>query len=270
MINIFCALKCEATPLLDFFELSHCVQSSPFPVYTDKKQEVSLTITGIGKLSAAAAVIHVQSLFELNDHDICLNIGIAGHMDYPVGELRLANRIEDADSGECWYPQIVIDTHVQSAGLLSLSKPSVDYCGQMYDMEASGFYHSTSLFGTAELCQSIKVISDNQDNPADRLVKKEISELIAKNLTPISSVANKLSELARELPVLDISTDYGTFMENWHFTHYERNTLKQLLQRWQILLPESPPWDCVANAQSGKEVLKKLAQNLDEVPTSYV
>ena len=151
-----------------------------------------------------------------------LNIGIAGHKNYAIGSLHLANRIEDADSGKCWYPQIVIDTDIQSTGLLSLSQPCTDYCEQMYDMEAAGFYNSVSLFATAELCHSIKLISDNEQNPAGTLDRQSASALLADKLTPISQLMDALTQLARELDYPEIADHLAAFASRWHFTHYQR------------------------------------------------
>ncbi len=270
MIHISCALKCEAGPLVDFFRLTHHSQSSLFPVYVNQEQEISLTITGVGKLSAAAAAVHTHALFGAKTNDIWLNVGVAGHRDYAIGAAFLAHRIEDADSGQCWYPQIVIDTKLPSADLLSLSQPCTDYCEQLYDMEAAGFYHSVSRIGTAELCHSIKLVSDNQANPAHRLTGKAISQLLADKLEVISGFITQLRPLASELGRPDIAENFSHITGRWHFTHYQKKELERLLQRWQLLLPDASPLDGLASRRHAGDVLQALAHELEAAPLSYV
>ena len=56
MIHLFCALPCEAEPLIQHFKLSDIKEFDLFRIYQSKDKEISLTTTGIGKLNMAAAV----------------------------------------------------------------------------------------------------------------------------------------------------------------------------------------------------------------------
>lgn len=270
MIHLFCALKCEAKTLREFYGLQHYSQSSLFPMYLSKDQRLSLTITGIGKLPAATAAVHTYDLFPHQDNDIYLNIGIAGHQSHAIGSIYLANRIEDVDSGMLWFPQIICDSGIPSNGLLSLSKPSTDYSKLMYDMEASGFYSSVCRFATSELCHSLKVISDNQDEPAEHLSEHRISDLIGGHMQRIERFIDLLDGLASDL---DFPAPAGLddFLQGWHFSQYERKQLENLLKRWQVLLPQHSAFnEDSRKLKQAKEVLNYLKIQLDNVPIRYV
>ena len=54
MLHIICALKPEARPLLDYFAMQPV--AGRIPIYGNPDRQITLTISGIGKPAAAAAV----------------------------------------------------------------------------------------------------------------------------------------------------------------------------------------------------------------------
>ena len=268
MIHLFCALKCEAKPLLDHYRLNHHAPADVFPVYVNQQQNISLTITGIGKQSAAAAVIYTWMLLEAQASDAWLNVGMAGHGNMNTGNIALANHIIDADSQQGWYPQILFDTDLPRSKLLSLSTPCTDYRDCLYDMEAAGFYASVTRIATSELCHCLKIISDNPDNPAKILPEKAVHELIQKNLDAIIQTITQLQSLSDELASIHAPLQYyEQFQNRWHFTQYEKNRLRQLLQRWQALFAERDPLSPELNTlKNSSEVLAQLEHTLDTTP----
>ena len=83
MIHIFCALFCEAQPLIQHFKLTELKQFDLFRIYQSEDKEISLTIAGVGKLNAASAVSYHYACINTNSSDIWLNIGVAGHANIP-------------------------------------------------------------------------------------------------------------------------------------------------------------------------------------------
>src|SRR3989304_3879721 len=105
MMHLICALLCEARPLIDCHDLRHIPQADLFQCYARRDGSMTLTVSGPGKTNTAAAVSYTHTLFNSLPGDAWLNIGIAGHRALAIGTPILAHRIEDAGSGQCWYPQ---------------------------------------------------------------------------------------------------------------------------------------------------------------------
>lgn len=265
MLHFICALKCEALPLLRHFGLQHHGSADLFSCYLNESSAMSLTITGVGAVNAAAGTMHAIHRFQARQHHAWLNVGIAGHKNLPLGSARLANRIEDAAGTALWFPQILLSSPVPSCGLTSMAAPASSYGDAMIDMEAAGFYASASRAGTAELIHCLKIISDNEQSPARGVAARQVSALIAGQLGVIENIAGQLRDLSARLPVSVQQPDHlSRFTERWHFTAYQRHRLTQLLNRWNVLLPACDPLLTLPPLKRGAEVLVELEQNLDE------
>lgn len=242
MIHFICALKCEAAPIINYYGLKYLPVSRLFSIYISDNKNISLTVTGVGKLCANAGVIYSYTTLPCSAGDIWLNVGVAGHQDHTIGEIYLSNRIEDSASAQVWYPQVVIDIEMPAEKLLTIDRPSVNYNDAMLDMEASGFISAACRFASMEFIHSVKIISDNQLNPAGKLSKETATSLIELNRDKIVTLASRLETLACELTSdIDISADFDLFLERWHFTQYQQTQLKQLLHRWHLLSPRLSP-----------------------------
>jgi hypothetical protein len=268
MIHYICALKCEASPLIEHYQLKHIQKAELFNIYMNNENGVSLTITGVGKLAAAMATTYTYTFLQCEAGDVWINMGVAGHATHNIGDIYIANCIEDISNTSTWYPQLVIDTSIPTAGLQSLDQPSTEYNNTMYDMEAAGFIFSASRFATSELSHSIKVISDNQLSPTDRLSARMISKLIDAAKEPIVMFASQLETLSLELSSdFDISDDFQLFTTKWHFTQYQQNELKKLLHRHHLLAPTTSPIKSISSScNKAKEVLDSLQTSLDNIP----
>ena len=268
MINVICALQCEAQPLRSFFQLKQDTNSRVFNLYTNAT--MSLTLSGIGKINAAAATAYSQAYLGTATSDIWLNVGIAGHQTFAIGQAVIAHKISDQGSKQTFYPQILVDAPCPTAELISVEQAATDYGSGMYDMEASGFYTTASRFATTELIHVFKVISDNQANPATRLAKSFISDLIQKNTITLEKFINRLQKLSAQLETTYNQPELvNAFISQWHFTQYERNQLAAILNRWAIVAPEQSPFAEVQNLKQGKDVLNKLSARLDTMPVHF-
>jgi len=195
MIHIICALKCEALPLVEHYQLQHLTSAELFRIYTNESSGISVTITGVGKLAAAAGTMHTIKHLQARDTDAWINIGIAGHISLATGTAVLANRIVDAASEQVWQPQITMETLLPQTGLETLDKPSTAYKTDMYDMEAAGFYASASLLAASDRVMCLKIISDNNEDPAEKISAAFVSELINNKLEEITKLAEQLATL---------------------------------------------------------------------------
>jgi adenosylhomocysteine nucleosidase len=83
-------LQCEASPIIAHFNL-RSYPDSPFPIYYN--ETMALIVSGIGKINCAAATAYLQVLRGGSLHSAWLNIGIAGHSEYPLGKGLLVHQI---------------------------------------------------------------------------------------------------------------------------------------------------------------------------------
>lgn len=261
--HFFCALPCEAEALLRAFRLREDKPAGLFRSYQSACGLYRLVITGIGRLNAAAAVAWHHAVAGALPADIWLNIGIAGHRQYPLGAIYLAHKITERQSGRHWYPQLMVKTDLDRAALITLERASADYREALFDMEASGFYDMASRAGTAELIHSLKIVSDNAERPAGAIHAGRIRDLIAARIDKIGQFVHALQTLSRELAAVAAPpAEYQRFINHWRFSQTERVELLRLLRRWQLRLPEKNPLQSVEGCRTAGEILRGLRQNL--------
>ena len=270
MIHFICALKCEARSLIAHYRLRHCSDSASFPLYSSPDKQTSLTISGVGKINAAAATAFTHAFLHTERQDIWLNLGIAGHRDLEIGEITLAHKIIDQASQCVWYPQIIISPPCPSVEILSCDRPTIDYTDTLFEMEAAGFYAIACRFATSELVHVIKIISDNQRQPAEKMSESFVAGLVKNKLTVVDQIAESLSSLAKHLDNSNVTPDYyEQIIEQWRFTHAERIILKSCLNRWHILCPEENPMKEVDKSLHGKGVIYQITNKLDAYPLHF-
>lgn len=265
MINLFCALPCEAQPLIQHFKLTELKEHDLFRLYESEDKTISLAITGIGKLNAAAAVSYHHACIKTSPADIWLNIGIAGHGSLAIGEACLVNKITDEQLATTWYPQILFKTDCTSTPLITHDAPSTAYQDALFDMEASGFYQMALRLGTAELIHCLKIVSDNQALPAEKINADGIKTLIAKHKTTVEQLIESLKPLAEELKAIKTHpAHYETLIEQYHFTQSERLQLARLLRQWAVRFPDEDIMQSTSDIKNGKALNKKLQTKLTE------
>ena len=279
MIRFVVALRAEARPLIDRYQLEAFVPGVPGEPGDDGAFRCfhgrhgrhgrygrhgsgrSLVISGVGKIAAAAATarLHEKPL------DVWLNVGIAGHRDRAPGELVRAHRVTDAGTGEHFYPTLLGLPHIDTEGVTTVDVPEAEFASRdVFDMEASGFYQTALRFSTSELVQCVKIVSDNVDTGTDGLTVERIRKLVECNLDAIDDVVAHLETLATELEPLrslgDVP-DVEPFFETWHFTTSEGRRLSRLFVRHRALqgLPTAGDFRQLKTASA---VLQELDQRV--------
>ena len=239
----------EAAPLIEHYRLEKIGNSPIFPLY--RNETTYLVVSGIGKTlaSAATAYLHVKS-GELPNQPF-LNIGIAGHRRAITGVPQVASRITDQSTGKTWYPSQIIRDSMERSPLITVETVERTYEEDAaYDMEAAGFYPVAWRASTAELIQSLKVISDHPDEPVAGLDLQRIQDLIGNCINEIHSLVKALQDLAGIVANTTAkSYNLEPFFERWHFSVTQRHRLRRVLERWVVLAKgENPltsvPLDC--------------------------
>ena len=279
MLCLVTALMAEAKPLIDHYHLIKVNDPSAFPTFIDKAGRILLIVSGVGKTMSAAACASLYHVANESAGMAWLNVGIAGHRERDLGEMRWVNRIEDAASEKKWYPPRVLKTGArQGSALMTVDQPG-DYPegDTLVDMEASGFYPVASRFSTRELVQCVKIVSDNAQNSWRDLKKGQVGEWIRDQMGEIIAGAEEMLALsADEMKRCAMPVGFDEMLSVWHFTETEKHLLRKVLCRYQVLMAdaEKPALFCQRKKiSSGADALKVLREELaragDELIVSH-
>lgn len=262
-IFIYIALPCEAKPLVKHFNLKKNVGIETFAVYSN--HDICLTVTGPGKSAMAAGVAYTQALFAVVKHPVIVNIGIAGHKDHALGKLFLIDKIIDIDGQKKYYPILVLTPPCATASIQTASKPQLEY-DQLHlcDMEASAFYETATRFSSGELIICLKVISDNQLEPAENIHPKQVSALIEAHVLTIETLLTEATALAACI-IKPEAVEFEQLIQRYYFTASERIKLNNQLDRWAVLTHQPIPDFGPAQLYKGKDILKKLDELISKI-----
>lgn len=260
---VFCALNCEAKPLVETWKLTKQSDTQSFTCYADDQRVV--TVTGVGKIAMAGAVGYVMARHS-SQNPILLNFGIAGHPHLPRGSRVLADKISDSETGRTFYPKFVFDLPCPTAQLISYPKIATHYQDDgLYDMESSGFYELATRFSSSELVHCLKVVSDNRDNSVANIGEADVLQWSRQAVPFIADLLERLISLRSKLEQPDLE-NYREILRQWHFSTSNALKLRSLLLRWQVLHSQQDQvlqWR-QANARTGKQLLIWLEKQLEE------
>ncbi len=191
-INLVIALPPEAKPINQHLGLQRDQRHGEFALY--RHQHISLVISGPGRNAAAAAVKWMHSINPGANAAIWINLGIAGHPEHRIGEIFMANRIEDRENGQGWDLALSGDFPCHSERVISVAEPDVNYgTNALMEMEASGFYPTALQYADADRIYCFKVVSDNREHPANQINGKLVSHLIRQRLDILDLFLSTLS-----------------------------------------------------------------------------
>jgi hypothetical protein len=218
MLYVLTALKCEAAAL-EGLPGKHVV-------------------TGVGPFALKA----MQSI-ELEPSDHVLNVGAAAGL---TGGCYLINSVTEQDTGRKFYPDMLVDSSLPEAPLITSSSIVTDpRPGYLYDMEASLILgHIMKKIAPSRIAV-IKAVSDDGSRWPSA---NEVTSLIRNYRDEISNV---ISSLCKETKPVNYMPLPETVMEEMRLSQYMRCEFEDLVHY------------CVA---AGK--LEKLNGILDEMRAS--
>ncbi len=231
MLIWVCALHCEAKPVIDYYRLKKSHEERAFDLY--RGDDMLCVVTGIGKLASAAACAWVAARCENEAALAWINLGVAGAAEHELGTLFVINKIVDADNGQSYYPAPAVATSLAASACLTLSLPSDEYRDDtLFDMEASGFVYSALRFSSAELTQSLKIVSDNRRQQTGKN-RQRVSELVQAHIESIDRQAAGLLRLKQQVAALEVPADsWQQLLSLAHFSQTQRSRLRVL---WRYL-----------------------------------
>ena len=189
-INIVVAMKREALPLINYWNL----KENPKKFYSNKKKKINLIISGIGKKRAEKATKYIAE--KTNKNSFFVNIGIAGHKNYNLGEITLVSKVTDNKTKYSWYPSLLWKTKIKKTPLITIGFPKIRYTANfLYDMEASGFFEEARKFVGPEMVQCIKIISDNKKSSILNISSNKIENWILSKIDIIDKLVNEFLKI---------------------------------------------------------------------------
>lgn len=262
-VFIFVALPCEAKPFIQAWNLKKSPQHKAFSIYVN--QECVIVVSGVGKLAMAAAVAYTLCLYSNAADPILVNLGIAGHRNYPLGNMYLADKISDIETAKNYYPQLTFFSDIPTAAVTTLTKPSTDYDAvSLFDMEAAAFYEIATKFSTNEFIHSVKIISDNAESSIENISEAVVIDWVADKFNDINQLVNSLLKARELLPKLNNDL-YSQLIQQVHFSEANAVKLKGLMQRWQTIAGDSDlKWTDSGARSSGKELIVWMEQQLEK------
>lgn len=233
---------------------------------------MTLVVSGMGKVKAAGAT--ASALAALPRNSVCINVGIAGS-DLPIGQLVRAHSVTDAATGQHWYPQLTVASDIPTTSVRTVDQPATGYeKDTSFDMEAAAFIQTAQMYGTSELIQSVKVISDN---PAEPLPSESspfsttfVSSLIESQLEPLTRFIDQLQRLAAILPA---EANLESLLQEWcglyRFTVTEQRQLRRQLQRYNAIFKQLPEPSLPATLDKPATTIGLLDQQISQKSIRY-
>lgn len=226
MVYFLCSLYKEAEEIISYFHLKKNSYISSFQEFYG--DGIKLMISGTGKINVACAVGYIMSQNKPNKQDILINVGICGSDIRSEGEAFLVNKVIDIDSGEKYYPDIIIKHPFKEACLETGSRVVKhgnikDLC----DMEGSAFYKSASKFVCQHQVAIVKIVSDTANN--ELVTGDYIKRIVGQNLGNIKLL---IDSYAAAVSKEDFFSDCDNFIisrisENLKFTESQNIQFKK-------------------------------------------
>lgn len=246
------ALRPEAKPIIDRYRMSlDQGASSLFPVYRSKCGGHALVLSGLGKVNAAAATGFLAGITGAAGNTCgWINFGIAGSGGDDFGKVFLASKLSDAATGRSHFPPCIWGRKVtpERRPVSTVDQPCEDYPteGVLVEMEASGFYSTVIKSQTMELCQCIKVVSDDPAHPISGITKELVSTLCENALTSLEPWLGAFQESIIHIDeVITDPPEMKSLLNALHFSATREHQLRRLVQLWRAKfdndLPELSP-----------------------------
>lgn len=186
MIHIFTALYPEAKPLIQALGLKKRAAQTHYQQFRSEEGDLSLTITGVGPMQAAAVTASVLTDFDAGASDQLLSLGTAAALTACPASMYHVNKITDAATKRDFYPDMLLNTGLPEASLITgaklYTKQESGYAADLYDMEAAAVYQAASMFLGPHQMNFLRIVTD------DGLTQEEMeSGMTMRTVTNVAS-----------------------------------------------------------------------------------
>ena len=259
------ALEPESIAIRKNYQMTRVTHSGPYPVFKDVSSCHWLTISGVGKVHAAAATMYLYQVSDAPPWAGWVNVGVAGHAAGTYGTLYLVDKIIDKSTGRSGYPGPVLSSTLARGSLMTVDKPETDYGNDLlFDMEGSAIFEIACRLSCQQLVLILKIVSDDPNNDIAELTSKTINHLVSDSISEISELVGKLETLTKkEHDRLKLPEAYYKIKKNWHFSLSQEYRLMHLVKRWQATSKNKELMPYLDECKDAKSVIRKLLNNLD-------
>ena len=165
MIHIFTALYPEAKPLIQALSLKKRATQTHYQQFLSEEGDLSLTITGVGPLQAAAVTASVLTDYDAGAQDQLLSLGTAARLTTCPASMYHVNKITEAATMRDFYPDMLLNTGLLEASLITgaklYTKQESGYAVDLYDMEAAAIYQAASMFLGPHQMNFLRIVTDD-------------------------------------------------------------------------------------------------------------
>ena len=233
-----CAHPHEAAPLVETLKLRKVHGSHPVERHLQlfRSDSAYVAVTGIGKLRAAAAVGSLLAYLPVQPALLC-NIGLAGSTSQDdLKKAFLIHKIEDADSGAVFIPDIVFSHPFEERSLQTVARPlfSQEHISSttpvLVDMEAAALFQAALPFLPCDKLLFLKVVSDNLEKTV--LTKQRIHALLSPAVTPLISLAQEWAAAGGETLTQELSRVSSYAEAYFALSFTQKKQIEQLYREW--------------------------------------
>ena len=165
MIHIFTALYPEAKPLIQALSLKKRATQTYYQQFLSEEGDLSLTITGVGPMQAAAVTASVLTDYDAGAQDQLLSLGTAARLTTCPASMYHVNKITEAATMRDFYPDMLLNTGLPEASLITgaklYTKQESGYAADLYDMEAAAIYQAASMFLGPHQMNFLRIVTDD-------------------------------------------------------------------------------------------------------------
>ncbi len=261
-INFLVALKHEALPIIDYFELT--LNDKKYRnIYSNVEKNIFLIITGIGILNAKKAVAKLKQQNN-NKNDIWVNIGIAGHETFKVGSIYEIKKVISNNNENTFFTNSFYN-NVPTSTICCVTKEEKKYNNKyLYDMESDGFLEALDSLTIKENIFMFKIVSDNLQFKPNSYKNFAIS-FVSKHIRKIDTILDKYRHKPPE-NFYDITLMLNIIKNKYHVTFYNKKKLKKILTKILIIKGKKEIKNDVLVSKSLNDLIKKFESYL----TKYI
>tara|TARA_Y100000589_G_scaffold321629_1_gene353308 strand:+ start:1735 stop:2538 length:804 start_codon:yes stop_codon:yes gene_type:complete len=232
MLHIIVATFSEANPIINYYKLKKNIRVSEFEIYENTRKKISLTISGVGKISSAIATCFTFFKYGQKKNSLWLNFGLAGNKELKIGEIVLVSKVTDyTNKQKTFFPFFLQDFKIKRKECITYDMPNNKYNRSLSDMESIGFFYSANKFSTKEFIFSLKIISDNEKEKIDFKSRKIVFDLIFEKIDKIDNFIKKLTNIKTTSLTEDyLNKSFKRFTKQYSFTFSQQVALKKLLK----------------------------------------
>jgi len=288
LICLVTAMTAEARPLIEAFNLKPLPQKGLSAWLGD---DVCLVQTGMGPQRAEARIDALLAV-QLGINAF-INVGIAGGKK-DLGEVIIASSVKDQLSGKIWYPHLPPKSLLSPAfandaeagstatghfspeacAVVSVPEPCANYKPDcVYDMEAAAVTQTVLKHTDLSRIHTVKVISDNPDNPLDDFSVKNVTPWMCNTIPTLEALMGWLKNDEATLCVEEFNAQISTMVNHitgvCHHSVTETHQLRRYLERFLALNGQLPTLHELGQIDSSKKILKRLENELADHSVNY-